>query len=77
MTGEQRAVRLPEALDTAMIDAVDYPSEKMSDWMRGAIVIRLAMENDREFLEESKEELAIRLNDDTDGEQHTALDLGA
>lgn len=45
-------------LERELTEAVDDSDGDASDWMRGAFVIRLYMENDEEFLEKAKAERA-------------------
>lgn len=52
---EVHSTRIPDAVDAAMKDEIDYEDgERPSGYIRDAIVIRLYLENDREFLKEAK-----------------------
>lgn len=53
---EIRSTRIPDDVDDQMTDEVDFEGgERPSGWIRDAVVIRLYLENDRQFLEEARE----------------------
>lgn len=56
---ESRQVALPDELDRVMTeDEVNYPDEKISEWIRGAIYLRMNLVNDDDAVRDAKEQLA-------------------
>lgn len=55
---EIRSTRLPDDVDGAMVDEVNFEDgERPSGYIRDAVVIRLYLDNDREFLREAQDGL--------------------
>lgn len=55
---EIRSTRLPDDVDAAMADQVNFEDgERPSGYIRDAVVIRLYLENDRQFLTEAEDAL--------------------
>lgn len=52
---EVHSTRIPDDVDAAMKGEIDYEDgERPSGYIRDAIVIRLYLENDRQFLKEAE-----------------------
>lgn len=50
-TVPRTSVTIPQELYDKIGDDVDYPAEKLADWIRDACRLRLSLENARELLD--------------------------
>lgn len=61
-----RSTTLTEDVDDVFIDALNQTGEKKSQFLRNAIIMRLHMGNDEEFIESARSEMAEELGLESD-----------